>query len=470
MAETETDQRGAGIGALDVLPVFLRARDRKMLVCGNSDGVAWKVELLAAAGARLDVLSDDPSDALEKAAARASAALQRRRWRDDDFEGALAVVAEAADDAEAGDLRRAAQAAGVPLNVIDRPDFCDFQFGSIVNRSPLVVAISTAGAAPVFGQAVRARIETILPAGFARWAAAALQWRPRLSALELPFRMRRMFWEKFAARALAEPERDPGDADLAALLETVGASAGAAVPAGRAILVGAGPGDPELMTLRGVRALQSADVVLYDDLTPQAALDMARRELEKIYVGKRGGRASIAQPEITGLLVRLVGAGKLVVRLKGGDPAIFGRANPEIAALEAEGLACEIVPGVTAATAAAAALGVSLTDAEAAPRVQFVTARAADGGLPDLDWRALADPGATTVAYMGRQSLAEFVGRAMEAGLAASTPAAYVDRATLPEQTVIRGRVDEIAEQANRASLSGPGLLLIGAALERKAG
>lgn len=470
MAETETDQQRPGIGALDVLPVFLRAKGRKMLVCGNSDGVAWKVELLAAAGARLDVVSDQPSDALEAAAERASAALHRRRWRDDDFEGALAVVAEAADDGEAGDLRRAALAAGVPLNVIDRPDFCDFQFGGIVNRSPLVVAISTAGAAPVFSQAVRARIETMLPTGLARWAAAALRWRPQVAARELPFRLRRIFWEGFSARALAAPEQVPEDADIEALLATVGGGTQAGGKSGRATLVGAGPGDPELITLRGVRALQSADVVLYDDLAPQAALDLARREAEKVYVGKRGGKESVGQAEITQLLVELVAAGKQVVRLKGGDPMIFGRANPEIVALKAAGLPFLIVPGVTAATAAAAALGVSLTDAKTAPRVQFVTARAPDGGFPDLDWRALADPGATTVAYMARRSLPEFVGRLMEAGLAPETPAACVGRASLPEQTIVRARLDEIALQATRASLTGPSLLLVGAALERKTG
>lgn len=466
MSGTGPDHAEAGIGALDVLPVFFRAKGRKIPVFGNSDGVAWKVELLAAAGAQVEVFAENPSALLERAASAANASLHRRRWRQADLDDALVVIADAADEDEARALQAAARKAGVPLNVVDRPEVCDFQFGSIVNRAPLVVAISTAGAAPVFGQAIRARIETLLPAGFANWAAAALRWRPEVVARQWPFRLRRAFWEKFAVRALAEPGRAPEERDLAELIEGT-AGGGDAEARGRAILVGAGPGDAELMTLRAVRALQSADIVLYDDLAPAAALDFARREAERIYVGKRGGRPSAKQQTISELLVELVASGKRVVRLKGGDPMIFGRANEEIDALVDAGLSVEIVPGVTAATAAAASLRASLTDGLMAPRVQFVSARAADAGLPDVDWRALADPRATTVAYMGRAALKEFLGELVARGLSPATPVAFVDRASLPDETIVKATVATISAEVDRASLSGPGLLLIGAALGR---
>ncbi|MDE2362414.1 MAG: uroporphyrinogen-III C-methyltransferase, partial [Hyphomicrobiales bacterium] len=357
----------------------------------------------------------------------------------------------------------AARAAGAPVNIVDRPAFCDFQFGAIVNRSPLVVAISTGGAAPVFGQALRARIETMLPPGFAGWAEAGRRWRDALA--ELPFRTRRKFWEAFSQRALAAPDRAPSDEDRAAIVREAGAASAAPVR-GKALLVGAGPGDPELLTLKAVRALQSADVVLYDGLVGPAILDMARREAEKIDVGKSAARASPLQAEITARLVELVAAGKTVVRLKGGDPMIFGRANEEIAALAAAGLDVEIVPGVTAASGAAAQLLCSLTDRDHAPRFQIVTAHGRDGGLPDLDWRALADPRASTAIYMGRTATRALAERLMAEGLAGETPVAVVDRATREDFRALRSTLARLAQDSEAFAPKGPTLLIVGAALD----
>lgn len=462
-----TASRPERIGALDVLPVFLRAAGRRFVVAGESDAAAWKVELLGAAGANVALFSAEPCAALLALAdTDARIVLHRRRWRADDFRDALAVIAEAASNEEAARIRSAARSAGVPLNVIDRPEFCDFQFGSIVNRSPLIVGISTSGAAPVFGQAIRTRIEAMLPAGLAAWARAALEWRAEIAALDLPFRARRAFWERFSRRALTASGASPGDEDRRALMQEASEERAAGPARGKAALVGAGPGDPELLTLRAVRALQSADVVLYDDLAATGALDLARREAEKIYVGKRGRKPSHAQTDITALLVELVAAGKQVVRLKGGDPMIFGRANEEIAALMAAGLDVEIVPGVTAASAAAAALKSSLTDRRAASRVQFVTAHAADGRLPaDVDWRALADARATTAVYMGTGLIGAVAERLMAEGLGPDTPAILVDRASHPDQSIVSSTLASIAGVAARAALPGPGLLLIGAAM-----
>ena len=385
--------------------------------------------------------------------------------------GALIAVAEAESDHAAQAFRADARAAGAIANVIDRPAFCDFQFGSMVNRSPLVVGISTDGAAPVFGQALRARIETLAPEGFAAWAGVAREWRADIAALDLPFRASRRFWEEFAELAFARPGVAPTIADLQALLAVVSDEAVAAARRGKVVLVGAGPGDPELLTLKAVRALQSADVVLYDDLVSPGVLDFARREAEKLDVGKRGYRPSPGQPGISAKLVELAAAGKTVVRLKGGDPMIFGRATEEIEALQAAGLDVEVIPGVTAASGAAASLRASLTERDLARRVQYVTAHGRDGALPeDLDWRALADPGATTVVYMGVRTLSALVDKLQAAGLDPTTPAILVDRATWPDERRIVATLATIGPAVERAAPAGPCLLILGAALSRPAG
>src|SRR6266568_8245209 len=249
--------------ALARLPIFLALDGKRAVIAGNGAPVAWKAELLSAAGAHVAVFAELPCEELRAVAAQAARAtivLQQRPWRIEDFADAAVAVGGFDDEAEAERFAGAARAAGVPVNVIDRPAYCDFSFGAIVNRSPLVIGVSTDGAAPVFAQAVRAKIEALIPQGFARWAAAALAWRPRLRTLALPFRGRRTFWERFAARALAAPNRAPDEAELDALLASNPRQAGSVT------LVGAGPGDPELLTLRAVRALQSADVILFDDL------------------------------------------------------------------------------------------------------------------------------------------------------------------------------------------------------------
>ncbi len=462
----EANDRRAPAAALASLPAFFRLSGRRCVVTGGSDGAAWKAELLASAGARVEIYAAEPGERLDRLAAGAGAVqLHRRTWTPADLAGALIAVADASSEEEARNFCVAARAAGAVANVVDRPAFCDFQFGSIVNRSPLVVGISTDGAAPVFGQALRARIETLAPEGFAAWARAARDWREDIAARDLPFRARRKFWESFAALAFARPDAPPTEADRQALFAGIADDADGA-RGGRVILVGAGPGDPELLTLKAVRALQSADVVLYDDLVSSGVLDFARREAEKLDVGKRGYRPSPEQPTITAKLVALARAGKTVVRLKGGDPSIFGRATEEIEALHAAGLEVEVIPGVTAASGAAASLRASLTERDLARRVQFVTAHGRDGLLPDdIDWRALAAPGATTVVYMGIRKMRELTQKLAREGLDPSTPAVLVDRATWPDERRISATLGTIADKAEHARPVGPCLLILGAAL-----
>ena len=260
----------------------------------------------------------------------------------------------------------------MPVNVIDKPAFCDFSFGAIVNRSPLVIGISTDGAAPVFAQAIRAKLEALLPKGFADWAAAAARWRGALKLAGLSFAARRKFWQIFTAHAVANPDREPAQADFDSFIAEV-KGLGAAVESGSVTLVGAGPGDPELLTLRAVRALQSADVILFDDLVSREVMDFARREARKMLVGKTGFGPSCTQEDINSLMVSLAKQGKRVVRLKGGDPLIFGRAAEEIAACEAANIAVDVVPGITSVQGAASRLGIALTDRKKARRLQYVT-------------------------------------------------------------------------------------------------
>jgi uroporphyrin-III C-methyltransferase/precorrin-2 dehydrogenase/sirohydrochlorin ferrochelatase len=455
------------IGALAVLPVFFRLDGRRVVVTGAGSGAAWKAELLAQAGALVDVYAPDPDPALCRLADGEPAAvtLHRRHWRPDDLEAAALVVGDVEDDSEADRLAAAAQLAGVPVNVVDKPAYCDFQFGSVVNRSPLVVGISTDGAAPVFGQAIRSRIETILPAGLQRWAEAAWSWRPLIQRMGLPFGARRRIWERFTREALRDPGRAPTPDDRDAFLALAGED-GLRSPPGSVALVGAGPGDPELLTLKAVRLLQSADVILHDDLVSAAILDFARREAERIVVGKRGHRPSCRQDHINALMVSLAREGRRVVRLKGGDPLVFGRAGEEIAACRAAGIPVEVVPGITAALGAAASLEVSLTHRDHARRLQLVTAHSKEGRLPDdLDWAALADPAATTAVYMGKAVLGPLADRLVNAGLDQATLALIIENATRGDQTVLEATVGTMAATLADAALEGPCVMLIGQAL-----
>lgn len=452
------------------LPLFFGLKGRRVLVVGGAEPAVWKAELLSAAGARVEVIAPQVCEdmwRLAGAAPEGPVAILVRDWRREDIEGAALAICDAENEGEAERFAAAARAVGVPVNVVDQPEFCDFNFGAIVNRSPLVVGISTDGAAPVFGQAVRAKIEALLPSGFKAWAQAARGWRKAVAELDLSFSMRRAFWERFAARALTEPNREPTDADRDGLL--AGIAADSAPHKGSVVLVGAGPGDPELLTLKAVRALQSAEVVLYDDLVSPAILDFARREAKKMLVGKTGYGPSCKQDDINALMVDLAKEGRRVVRLKGGEPMIFGRAGEEITHCRAAGVPVEVVPGISAPQGAASRLVTSLTHRDHARRLQFVTAHARDGKLPkDLDFKALSDVAATTVVYMPRRTLPDLIANLSTAGADLSTPAIAIFSVTRPEERMVFARlstlVDEVAH-AVESGAEGPCLILYGHAL-----
>jgi uroporphyrin-III C-methyltransferase/precorrin-2 dehydrogenase/sirohydrochlorin ferrochelatase len=452
------------------LPVFLALDGKRAVLAGGSAAAAWKAELLSAAGARVDVYTAEVSDDMAAIVAeppRGAVTVHARAWTPGDLAGAAVAIGAFDDDDAASAFAAVARAAGVPVNVIDRPAFCDFAFGAIVNRSPLVIGISTDGAAPVFAQAIRAKLEAMLPQGFAAWAAAAQRWRAAVKTSGLPFAGRRKFWQLFTAHAVTHADAAPSDADFERFIAEVKGQ-GAAVEAGTVTLVGAGPGDPELLTLRAVRALQSADVILFDDLVSRDVLDFARREARKMLVGKTGFGPSCKQEDINTLMVGLAKQGKRVVRLKGGDPLIFGRAGEELEACAKAHIAVEVVPGITAAQGAAASLGLTLTGRGYARRLQYVTGHSRDGHLPeDIDWKALADAATTTAIYMPTRTLAELVAKAVAEGLDPQTPAIAVARATRPDQQSVHAAVGELPRRLAAAGLPGPVLVMLGRSIGR---
>jgi uroporphyrin-III C-methyltransferase/precorrin-2 dehydrogenase/sirohydrochlorin ferrochelatase len=382
--------------------------------------------------------------------------------------GAAVAVGGFDDDAQAAAFAEAARSWGVPVNVIDKPAFSDFSFGAIVNRSPLVIGISTNGAAPVFAQAIRAKLEALLPKEFANWASAAAGWRVALKGSGLSFAGRRKFWQVFTAHAVANPDSKPNENVFDRFVAEV-RGLGASVENGSVTLVGAGRGDPELLTLRAVRALQSADVILFDDLVSRDVLDFARREARKMLVGKTGFGSSCKQDDINALMVSLAKQGKRVVRLKGGDPLIFGRADEEIDACKAANIAADIVPGITAAQGAASRLGIPLTDRHHARRLQYVTGHAKSGQMPtNIDWHALADPATTTAIYMPTKTLGALVTKATSEGLDPLTPAIAIARATRPDQQVVAAPIGELSQRIAEANLPGPMLVMLGRVFEAK--
>ena len=454
-----------GLEPLAVLPVFVKLQGQRAVLAGGNAGAAWKAKLLAAAGAAVDVFAPEPSDEMRQAPAEAvsgSIAVHARAWVPGDLDGAAFAIAVADDEAECLAFCSAARAAGAIVNAVDRPHLCDVQFGAIVNRSPLVVGISTDGAAPVFGQAIRSRIEALLPRGFAAWVAAAKAWRERVSTRVGSFRERRDFWERFSDRAFAEPQRPPSEEDLSDLLAASDRPEGR----GSVILVGAGPGDPELLTLKAVRALRSADVILYDDLVAREILDYARREARMMLVGKTGHGPSCRQDEISDLMVKLARQGKRVVRLKGGDPLVFGRAGEEIEACRAAGLPVTLIPGLSSAQGAAAGLLVSLTHRSCAKRIQFITGHDHTGALPrDVNWSAIADPTATTAVYMPKRTIAALLATAIDHGLPPHAPAVAVFNATRPDEHVEAATAATLAGRVARSTVTGPVVVLIGEVL-----
>ncbi|HTV31992.1 MAG TPA: siroheme synthase CysG [Methylocella sp.] len=461
--EGEYSLRSAGEDTV-CLPVFFALKGKRVVFAGGSPALSWKAEFILATGAHLDVFSRGPCLKLQALAERhETLRLIPRDIEPTDFSAATLAIAEARSGEEAL-LQATARAHGVPINIVDKPEFSDFQFGAIVERAPLIIGISTSGRAPKLAQVLRGFLEAFLSPHIKFWLREARQWRERREGLG-GVGTRHRFWDLFSERALFA-KRPPLPDEFSTLFKK--ARAQSSPDSGRATLgsvalVGAGPGDPDLLTLKALRSLQSADVILHDDLVTPAILEIARREAEKIPVGKRGYKPSCRQDHIVSQMVALALAGNRVVRLKGGDPMIFGRANEEIAALREAGIPVEIVPGVTAALAAAAAVQTSLTERDKARRLQFITAHAQDGKLPeDIDWHTVADPKTSTVVYMGVRMLKPLTEILLAEGLPPSTPALLVERVTWPDEHCLRGTIGTLADEVAGEALPGPCIIMIG--------
>ena len=449
-------RRPARVEPLAVLPVFLDLKGRAALIVGGSDAAAWKAELLEAAGAKVHVCAEMLGPAMAALAQEGRIFHAPASWRTLVLD-AFAVAVADLEGGEAEDFARSARRAGVPANVIDQPALCAFQFGSIVNRSPVVVGISTHGAAPVLGQAIRRRIETLLPRHLSAWGALAARIRRQVAERFATVAERRGFWEAFAERAFTSAAAPQAAEDVVSRLARP-------LPQGGSVtLVGAGPGDAEYLTLKGMRALQSADVILFDDLVSPELLELARREAKRMLVGKRGGRESCRQEDINALMLRFARQGKRVVRLKAGDPSVFGRSGEEIAALEAAGIPVSVVPGITTASALAAGLNTSLTHRDAAQSVRFVTGHSRKGVLPDnIDWRAVADPATTTVFYMGGRTASQIARRLMDQGMAPATPVIIAANVSRTDERRWSGPLSALADGMAQMGHDDPVVIGIG--------
>ena len=445
---------------MEGLPVTLVVKGRRCLVAGGGTVAARKVDLLLRAGAAVVVVAPHLCAELIALAAAGRVRHEARAFVPRDLAGAALAVAATGERAVNAAVAAAAGKRGIPVNVVDDPALCTFTVPAIVARGPVSVAIATGGASPTLARRLRAEIGRALPQGIGALARFAAAHRRAAKEAQPDVEARRRFWDEvfdgsIAAYVLA------GDSGKAEDMLRAALSANATRRRGRVALVGAGPGDPELLTLKALRLLERADAIVHDALVGEGILDRARRDAERIFVGKRKGAACLAQHEINALLVHLARQGKVVVRLKGGDPFVFGRGGEERQALRAAGIACEVVPGVTAALGCAAAAGIPLTHREHAQSCVFVTAHRRNGRL-DLDWRALAQPRQTLCIYMGLTVIGELTARLIEAGLKCGTPAALIDSGTTQRQRVIAGTVANLAARAVAAGLAGPALLIVG--------
>ncbi len=446
---------------LNAFPVFMRVEGEVVAIVGGGEEALAKARLLGQSSASLRIVAKNAEPALLDFIARHGAVHIEADYTPDHLEGAAMVFAATAVEALDARISADARRMGIPVNAVDRPELCDFFTPALVNRAPVAVAIGTEGAGPVLAQMIRARIDQMLSPSLGALANLAASFRGAVENV-LPKGNRRRFWSDFfngsPARAVAAGDLSRAhDAATELLLSRTPSS-------GHIALVGAGPGAEDLLTLRAQRLLMEADVIVFDALVPEAVVAMGRRDAERMPVGKRKGCHSKSQTEINALLVSLGREGRRVVRLKSGDPLVFGRAGEEMAALRHAGISYEVVPGVTAAFAAAADFELPLTLRGVTSSMVFTTGHDLKGGtLPD--WARLAISGATVAVYMGRSVAADVAGRLIEAGLSPDTAVAVVENASLAERRRFHGTLADLPSLEARRDLTGPVMTIIGDAV-----
>lgn len=448
------------------LPLFMDLAGRKCLLVGGNQSAARKLRLLVRAGARTVVLATDPVPEIQTTADAGKILVLPRGFTPSDLgDVALVIVADAPSD-ETKAIAHAARRAGVPLNVVDQPDLCTVILPGIIDRDPILVAVGSGGASPVLVRRVREKIESVLPPRLGHLARFARRFRGAVTRVVAAGRPRRAFWERVLDGPIgAKVLRGEEPAASEAMLRLINSPNPAPAASGRVALVGAGPGAADLLTLRALRLLQDADVVMHDALVADEVLDLIRRDATRIDVGKRKGNRRLSQSEINRLLVEQARAGHRVVRLKGGDPFLFGRGGEEMEHLRTEGIDVEIVSGITAALGAAASTGIPLTHRDHASAVTFVTGQASAGAndaVDVIDAIPLGGAGHTVVVYMGLGNARRISTRLIAGGHDPSTPVAVIDRATLADQRVLHCHLAGLGDLVEQSNLAGPALLIIG--------
>ena len=451
---------------MDYLPLFLQLRSQTVVVVGGGRVAVRKIDLLRRSGARVTVVAPELREELHKLTVSGDVQHIAAPFTEEHLDSGPVLVIAATDHHEVNvAVSVAARARRIPVNVVDDPVLSTFIFPAIVDRSPIIVAVGSGGESPVLARRIREQIESLLPE---KLGALARFMGERRKAVQrsLGILARRPFWERIVSgivgtRVLAGDEAGAEkafDSELRTSHLTTSPGTGR-TGLGEVYLIGAGPGDPDLLTLRALQLLQQADVVLYDRLVPDAVLERSRRDAERVFVGKEAGDHTV-QDRIHELLVQYASKGLRVARLKGGDPFVFGRGGEEIEVLTRHGIPYVNVPGITAAVGAASSAGIPLTHRRLAQSVTFVAGHVLED--ESIDWRALAGPRQTIVFYMGVSHLDRIVAKLRDAGAGASHPAAIVERATLPEQRTVRGTLETIATLAREAKITAPALLIVG--------
>lgn len=446
---------------MDYFPVFLDLKGRRCLLVGGGEVATRKGRMLAKAGAVLRIVAPEISAELRELANTSGGELLHREYRTSDLQDCVLAIAATDIESLNEKISADAQALQLPVNVVDTPALCTYITPAIIDRSPLVIAVSSGGEAPVLARLVRAKLETLIPTGYGKLAQIASQWRERIKARFSDGDSRRKFWEKILQGPAAELMMNGQEEAANSFIRNELASDQSQLTQGEVYLVGGGPGDPELLTLRALRLMQQADVVLYDRLVSDGVMELVRRDAERIYVGKRRSEHAMEQENINQLLVDLAKQGKRVLRLKGGDPFIFGRGGEEIELLAQHNIPFQVVPGITAASGCAAYAGIPLTHRDYAQSVRFVTGHLKSDDT-NLSWPELANPTQTLVFYMGLVGLKEICESLIAHGRAADTPVALIEKGTTQEQRVLIADLMSIADVVAANDVHAPTLFIVG--------
>lgn len=443
------------------LPIFFNIQNRHCVVIGGGDVATRKVNILLKANAAITLYSPEICHELQDLAETKKINFIQTNFAPNHLHGACLVIAATDDEAVNMAVSVAAKAQNIPVNVVDAPDLCTFTMGSIIDRSPVVIAISSEGNAPVLARYIRTKIETMLPASYGRIAAIAGEFREQVKAKFATTQLRRRFWEGVLQGPMVERVLSGQEQAARELLQNILNNADATANKGEVFLVGGGPGDPDLLTFRALRLMQQCDVCVYDKLVSPEVMELVRRDAELIFVGKSRDQHTMPQEEINDLLAKLALQGKRVLRLKGGDPFIFGRGGEEIETLMQHGVPFQVVPGITAANGVSSYAGIPLTHRDYAQACLFITGHLRDGTV-DLDWQAMVRPKQTVVIYMGLVGLNQICEKLIEHGLPAITPAAVVQQGTTPRQKVVTATLQDLADKVEAAKLKPPSLIIVG--------